>query len=135
MNRNPFENMSQVLKELLAGILLLGLVIQGGFVWLVSDKWYFTTGLWSGVVLALFMAIHMNCSIEKSLTLSEDDAQGHMQKMTAVRMAVVILVMGAVCFLKLGNGVSLFAGVLTLKFSAYFQPILHRLMEKLRKGR
>ncbi len=82
------------------------------------------------------MAVHMNYSIEQSLEMQEEDAQGYMRKMVVLRMGVMILAMAAICFLHLGSVAALFLGVLSLKFGAYLQPVLHRLNQKLcKKGR
>ncbi|MEE0420260.1 MAG: hypothetical protein UDG86_09470 [Lachnospiraceae bacterium] len=136
MIKNAVKEMSTVLKELIFGILLLGVVFQLLFVWFTSDKGSFAVGLWLGVGIAVFMAVHMNYSIEQSLEMQEEDAQGYMRKMVVLRMGVMILAMAAICFLHLGSVAALFLGVLSLKFGAYLQPVLHRLNQKLcKKGR
>lgn len=130
MIRDSIRNMGTTVKELLLGIFIFGAVIWLIFIWFVSDKAGFTLGLVLGTALSAVLAIHMNYSIEQSLELAEKDARSYMQKMTALRMGIVLIFFGAAYLLKLGNPVAIFAGLFTLKFGAYFQPFLHRLIHK-----
>lgn len=130
------KSMSSVLKELILGILLCGLIFQISLVWLADSKLLYTTGLWIGVGISAFMAIHMNHSIENALDMPEEDAAGYSRKMYALRTAVVLVLFGAACYFRLGNVVAIFLGLFTLKFGAYLQPILHKMMQKVKeKGR
>lgn len=130
MIRDSIKNMETTLKELLLGILIFGAAIWLVLIWFVSDKGGFTLGLAIGMALSAVLAIHMNYSIGQSLELAEKDAQSYMQKMSVLRMGMVLILFGAAYLLRLGNPLAIFAGLFTLKFGAYFQPLLHRLIHK-----
>ena len=53
------RRINAALPELLAGIVLYGIVLQFVGVWFMPDKLQYTIGLWIGIGLALGMAINM----------------------------------------------------------------------------
>ncbi|MDY4515716.1 MAG: ATP synthase subunit I [Lachnospiraceae bacterium] len=132
MIKDFLRRMNRTAKELICGILIFGAVIWLIFIWLASDKWSFTLGLALGVAAAMLLAVHMNYSIEQSLELTEKDAAGYMRRMVLLRTGMVVLLFAVVCLLRFGNPLAVFAGLFTLKLGAYFQPVLHRLIEKKR---
>lgn len=133
MIREKIRGLNDTARELTAGVLLSGLVMQAVGMWLTEDKLYFTAGLWTGVLLSAFMALHMNRSIQNAVSLSEEDAPGYYRKMYALRAGVVLLIFGCAVLLQFGNVISLFLGLFSLKIGAYLQPVLHKLLVKMRK--
>lgn len=118
---------NQTLLELLAGIILMGILIQLVHLIAVDEYLYHAIGLWAGVAVACFWAIHMQRSIEDALDLGEDRATKKAISSYAMRMLVSLIVLGAVIYYDLGNVFSLFVGVFLLKISAYLQPLTHKL--------
>ncbi len=116
---------NNILFELLVGIILFGIVIQIICVVVSKDYLYNSIGLWIGVAIACFMAIHMKRSIEDALDLGEEAGVKHMRKGYGTRMAVVAIAVIAVLILKLGNPIMLVIGIFPLKLSAYAQPVIH----------
>ena len=53
------RRINAALPELLAGIILYGIVLQLVGVWFMSDKMQYTVGLWIGIFLAMGMAVNM----------------------------------------------------------------------------
>ena len=128
---------NQTLLELLTGIIVLGVGIQ--IVCLIVSKNYLydAVGLWSGIGICLFSAIHMYRSIEEAVDLGEAGATKHVRLGYATRMVVTLLVAGAVIYFRIGNYVTLLIGVFPLKLAAYLQPFTHKLFQKIqhvRKG-
>lgn len=120
------------LTELIIGIILLGGIEQIVCLIFLKDYLYNAVGLWSGVLVACGMAIHLKRSIEDALDLGEDGATKHIRKSYAVRMMTAFLVMGVVVYFNLGNPLTLLAGVIPLKISAYLQPHMHKVFLKLK---
>ena len=120
---------NNILFELLLGIILFGIVIQIICIIVSSDYLYNSIGLWVGVAIACFMAIHMKRSIEDALDLGEEAGVKHMRKGYGTRMAVVAIAVVAVLILKLGNPIMLVIGIFPLKLSAYAQPVIHNALE------
>ena len=116
---------NNILIELLAGIIFYGIVEQVVCLLVSKNYLYNSIGLWCGVAVACFMAIHMKRSIEDALDLGEEDGVKFMKRSYGTRMAVVAAAVIAVLVLKIGNPIMLVIGILPLKFSAYTQPIIH----------
>ena len=66
-----------VLKELLAGIVLTGILFEAVFVWLAKDRLYFSAGLWLGIAVSIFRICHLYHGIGKSMEMSEKQAKGY----------------------------------------------------------
>lgn len=135
MMKRFLGQMSDTVRELLLGILLFGAAIWLVLIWFVPDKGSFTIGLLLGTLLAVVLGLHMNYSIGQSLEFTEKDAKSYMQKMAVLRMGMIVVVFGAAHLLRIGSPLAIFAGLFTLKFGAYFQPVLHRLIHKKEKER
>lgn len=115
------------MTELLVGIILSAAVIQIILVIFWKDYLYNAIGLWSGVAVACFMAIHLKRSIEDSLDLGEEEAEKYARKAYGTRMLVIAVALGIVISFKLGNPITLAIGIFPLKISAYTQPYMHKL--------
>ena len=115
------------LFELLVGIILSGVVLQIILAIILKDYLYNAIGLWSGVVVACFWAIHLKRSIEDSLDLGIEGAAKHARKAYMSRMLVTAVVLGIVIYFRWGNPITLIIGIFLLKISAYLQPCMHKL--------
>ncbi|MDO5422098.1 MAG: ATP synthase subunit I [Eubacteriales bacterium] len=133
--KEKIEGLHPVLKEVLAGILLVGLLFQVTLMWLADSKLSFTTGLWLGVAVSVFRICHMYYGIGEALDMTEKDAKAYSAKMAALRFLVTVAAFVAIYYLNLGNLIAVFLGMMTAKAAAYLQPLLHNVFEKLkRKG-
>lgn len=121
------------LVELLTGIVLLGVVIQIICLIVSKDYLYNAIGLWSGIAIACFSAIHMKRSIEDALDLGEEGATKHVRTAYATRMLITLLIMGIVIYFNFGNPITLLVGVFPLKISAYLQPYMNKVFLWLEK--
>ena len=116
-----------ILTELLAGIISLGIVIQIVMAIAFEDYLYNAIGLWAGIGIACFMAIHLKRSIEDELDLGEEGAMKHARTAYATRMLVTLIVLGVVIYFNLGNPITVVIGIFPLKLSAYLQPLIHKI--------
>ncbi len=132
--RKKLTELHPMLAELLLGILFFGVLLELLLIWFSSNKLLFTSGLWIGVFLSVLGVVHMYHTLDVALDLVEEDAQKHLRKGHALRFVIVIAVFLAVYYWKLGNVLAFFLGILTLKFSAYVQPVTHRILTKKKKG-
>lgn len=129
------KRINPVLPELIAGIVLYGIVLQFTGIWFVSDKQQYTLGLWIGILLASGMAVNMAVVIL-------DAVDGMASKGRAVRTGFwsvlrYIAVVGAfvaVWYFEVGNPLVMFLGVMGLKVSAYLQPFFHKCVSHMRRG-
>jgi len=130
--KKRFAALPSVLKELLLGILISGGIMQAVLMWFSSDKLLFTSGLWLGVLGAALMAVHMYQTLDEGLYMA--DAEKYIRRGYARRYSMIIVCAMAVVYLGIGNLLAFFLGLLTLKFGAYMQPMVHKILTKKKKG-
>ncbi|MCR5418677.1 MAG: hypothetical protein K6E84_07160 [Lachnospiraceae bacterium] len=123
--------MSDVLDELLCGILLCGVVCQIGLILFGKGALYHSAGLWIGIVLALIGAFHMTWSLDKALDLGAEGAVKKMRTYALLRYGVVLIVLGVMMILNFANPLTVFLGLIELKVAAYLQPFIHKAAIKL----
>ncbi len=127
------SEMNPTLRELILAILIWGVIFCLAFMWFASSKAAFAGGMAAGVVVAIFMALHMYRFIENAIDFPENDAMKYMAKGPVIRALVIILVVLATWKLG-GNLIAIFLGIMTLKIGAYTQPLLHKIIDTDRKG-
>ena len=94
---------------------------------IVGDKLNFVFGVVYGAVVAVGLVTHMYYGLQKTLYYDEDGAKKHAQKMTAIRMWIMLTaVMLAIYFSEHLHLAGVILGILSLKVSAYVQPFVHR---------
>ena len=120
------------LPGLVAGIVIFGLLVQITGVWFVEDKLGYSIGLWYGVAIGIGMAINLATVIYDAVTF---DGEGNASKRVAaksmLRYIVVAILFGILGYFEFGNLFTAFLGVMGLKFSAYAQPLLNKIVNKL----
>lgn len=136
MNRK----INETLSELLAGILVSGLVIQviqlficASYSQFAAARGPFAVGLWIGVLTAMGLAVHMYRSIDRALDMISNDAEGYMRRAYLIRTVAILGVAGITTAFKIGYVMAVFLGVLCLKFGAFLQPLMHKIWKKFRK--
>ena len=122
---------NNILLELLSGIISLGVLIQIIMAIAFENYLYNAIGLWTGIGIACFIAIHLKRSIEDSLDLGVEGAAKHARTAYATRTAITLVVIGIVIYFKVGNPFTVVLGIFPLKLSAYLQPLIHKIFLKI----
>lgn len=125
---------NSTLKELLIGIFSVGILSQIVCLIFLKRHLYHAIGLWVGIFIAAGMAIHMQRSIEDGLDLMGDAGVKHMKKAYLMRTTIVLVIMAAVMYFDWGNPITILVGVMALKVAVYLQPLVHKVLEKRKKG-
>ena len=130
------QETKQTLYELIAGIILCLILFLIGNIF-VSNRLAYTLGLLIGGIIAGFMSAHMYRALEQAMLYDEDTAAKKVQKGTILRY--LFMLAGLVAALLLPEYISVIGvalGVLSLKFSAYLQPLTHKVLQNfINKGR
>ena len=125
------RRLNDALPGLVLGIIIYGVLIQLAGVWFVEDKLRFSTGLWIGTGLAVWMAINIAQVLRDAVEIyGEDGARNRVIIKSVLRYFVVVIVFFVMMKFNLGNMVSAFIGVFGLKISAYLQPLAHKVILK-----
>ncbi len=130
------QETKQTLYELIAGIIVCFILFLLGNIF-VSNRIAYTLGLLIGSLIAGFMSIHMHHSLEQAMLYDAETAAKKVQKGTFLRF--FFMVAALVAALLLPQWISVIGvalGVLSLKFSAYLQPLTHKVLQNfINKGR
>jgi ethanolamine transporter EutH len=125
----------QTFKDLLVGIVLFGiLLLLLGIVW-PGAKLNYYSGLAIGLIVAVAMVCDMYFSLERGLTMDAKQASHYFRKKVIVRLVYIIIALIIAILIKQIQILSVLFGILTLKFSAYLQPLTHKFLIKIIKGR
>ncbi len=126
---------NSTLIELLIGVVLVGILSQIVCLIFFERHLYHGVGLWTGILISIGMAIHMQRSIEDGLDISGDAGVKHMKKAYLTRTAIVVVVMAVVMYFNWGNPITILVGITALKVAVYLQPFVHKVLEKRKERR
>lgn len=118
------------LLELVGGILFFGLLCMVIGMLLVKEPLAYGIALSIGIVLALITAYHMYKTLDRALT-SGRNASKMITSASLIRYVGIFLVLGVILWTDRLNPLVTFMGVMTLKVSAYLQPLTHKFFNKL----
>ena len=119
-----------VVKDMTLIMIVYGLLIQVICFFVAGDLLKATVGLWIGIVTAVLMLRNMRDSLNEALDLGEAGARKYVQSAYMKRYIAVVVVFVVVSLLDIANVLTLLAGVMGLKVSAYLQPIKHKIFSK-----
>lgn len=126
------RRINEALPQLIAGILIYGVVVWIAGVWFVEDKAGYSIGLWYGVAIAIGMAVNMAYVIYDAVTFDgESNANSRVVVKSMLRYVVVAILFCILGFFEFGNIIAAFIGAMGLKISAYMQPLLTKLINQL----
>lgn len=130
------QETKQTLYELITGIIFCLLLFLLGNIF-VSNRLAYTLGVLIGCIIAGFMSVHMYRALELAMLYDEKTAAKKVQKGTALRYFVMLAGLAAAILLpRYISVVGVAIGVLSLKFSAYLQPLTHKVLKNfINKGR
>ncbi len=130
------QNTKQTLYELLAGVVLCFILFLTGNIF-ASNRLAYTVGLLLGCIIAAVMSTHMYRALEQAMLYDAETAAKKVQKGTILRY--LLMLAGLAAALLLPEYISIIGvalGVLSLKFSAYLQPLTHKVLQNfINKGR
>lgn len=124
------RKINRTLLEMHIGMLFFGVVCQITGMWFVEDQAAYAVSLWFGVAFALAGSIHMCRTLDRAL-LSGQSASGIVTRGYLFRYALVVVVMVITAVTEVMNPLVFFLGYMSLKVTAYLQPITHKLCNKL----
>ncbi len=126
----------QTLWELIIGTLFCVLLFMLGNL-LVNNPLSYTLGLILGGIVSVLMSFHMYNSLLQAILYDQETAEKKVKIASLIRMIfMVIALIIAVVLPQYISLVGVALGILSLKFSAYLQPLTHKVLKKIRnKGR
>lgn len=124
---------NSTLLEMWVGIVIFCTVCQLSIVWFLEDKAGFSIGLWLGGLVAMIATLHLSISLERALDYDEGGAKKHMVIQNMVRYFVLIIFLAILMITDFANPLAAFLGVMGIKMGAYLQPLIHKVIGKMKK--
>lgn len=126
------KRLNDALPGLVFGIVIYGVIIQFTGMWFVNDKVSYTIGLWYGIAIAIGIAINLAMVIYDSVDMAgQKNANRKIIAKSVLRYVVVVILFMILGYFQFGNLYTAFIGVLGVKLSAYAQPLLYKVADKL----
>ncbi|MGN0376425.1 MAG: hypothetical protein ACI4ED_02200 [Suilimivivens sp.] len=122
--------MNRTLFELETGILIFGIICQL-VILPFEERADYSTGLWIGILTALFAAWHMWRGLDRGLDLGEKGAVSYLGRQNIIRYVLIVIILILTAVTGLGNPLTAFIGVMGLKVSAYMQPFTGKISKLL----
>ena len=123
---DKLKKADRALLELVTGILVFALIAQLTGLLFPINKMMYSAGLWMGIAVALFSAIHMWHSLQKAFSLDEKGAAGVMAWGYVLRYLITGAMLILLFYTGIGYPLAGFLGILGLKAGAYLQPLTHK---------
>lgn len=125
---------NKTLQELLAGIVLFGILCEIFLLIISKNRMYSSIGLLVGIIISLACSIHMAWGIEIAIVLDEKSSIAITRKYTVIRYLIMCAGLIVIGVTNIGNPVTLILGYLGLKMGAYLNPIIHKIFSNIFGG-
>lgn len=119
----------RTLLEMYLGQLLFGIVCQLAGFFLAKEQGRYAASLWLGVLFALVAGKHMADTLDRALQQGENAAK-IVTRGYIFRYAAILLVLVIAALTEALNPLVVFLGYMSLKVTAYLQPLTHKLLLK-----
>ena len=120
------RNKNRTLLEMHIGIVFWGLVCQVAGLFWAKDLWYYSISLWFGIIFAFVASIHMYKTLDRALWY-EQDAAKLVSRGYWFRYAAAMVIFAVIGFTGVMQVLVVFLGYMSLKVTAYLQPLTHKL--------
>ncbi len=125
---------NETLQELLLGIAATGFLMAALLFLFTKRKVYYGAGALVGVLVAAILAIHLAYTLDDSLGLPEKAATADIRKETIIRYVFTCVVVAVIGITDILSPVTCIFGIFTLKFGAYLQPLVLRILGRYNKS-
>lgn len=121
---------NRTLLEMQAGMIFFGIVCQIVGAFAAEKQLEYAVSLWFGIAFAFAACLHMYRTLDKALWYGAD-ASKMVTRGYLFRYGMITIVLVIICVTKVMNPLVVFLGYMSLKVTAYIQPITHKLCNKL----
>ena len=126
------EKLHPTLIELWIGIVIWSILISGIGVWFCKDKTAWFAGIAFGALTACGLAFYMTKSVSR---LVDDLDAGRGDKVirssAMIRLFLAAAAIAIACFVPFFNPIGTFLGILSLKFAAYSNGLVHAVTKRI----
>lgn len=120
----------QTIKEIYIGIGIYGALFMILGLIFVKPRWIYAIALIVGLILAMVLTYSIFLSLDKALDMSSDKARSHATTHSILRLVAEMIIMIIAIMIDWAAFVGVVVGMLGLKVSAYFNPLLKSFFNK-----
>ena len=128
---DTLKGLNRTLLEMHIGIIFCGIVCQLVGLFVVKNQAMYARSLWFGIFFAAINAIQMYRSLDRALDFDEKTATKMIYRSYLIRYISVAVILLIVMITEVMNPLVVFMGYMSLKVTAFLQPITHKLCNKL----
>lgn len=126
------KKIDPTLFDLCLGIFFYGVIFEIILLFF-SRKASYSIGLWIGVILAIAGSVHMWWSLNRGMEMASKDAGKTVGVNNLVRYFVLVVVILVLIYADFANPILTFCGYMGMKISAYLNPMIRKVREKVFK--
>ncbi len=126
MGNKDMKEEVQTLIDIIVGIVLVSALIAGISLAVTGGDYRFSLGVLLGAICAVGVLYHMYRGLNIALDMGAA-GEKYTQRQSVMRMGIMSLVVVLAIFLnRYIHAAGVVIGLLTLKVSAYLQPVIHK---------
>ncbi len=126
------KNENSTLIAMIIGVGIFFLIATIPVLIFTNDKLKGWLGLLGGSVMSILMILHMNYTLTRS-TYMEKNQSAYLSGNSVARLLVVGVILAVTVITGWANYWTMFVGLMGLKFSAYAQPLITRIINKIKE--
>ena len=113
------------------GMLFFGAVCQAAGTLLAGDQGLYAKSLWFGIAMGITASVHMYRTMERAMGSGEEAAGRIVTGGYYFRYAMAVIIFAIISVTEIMNPLVVFLGYMSLKVTAYLQPITHKVCNRL----
>lgn len=117
------NQVKETITGFLIGIIIYAVMIEAVGIFFSEDIFSYTLGLLFGIVIAVFLMIHMAKTLDKALDLPEAQATKYVRKQSFLRLFIMLLALIISIVIDWFNFIAVVLGMLGLKIGALIAPV------------
>ena len=125
------DSLKRTVLEIIIGILSWGTLFEIGGLILAKNRVTYSVGMLCGILIAVGLTVHMAYNVNNALDWEPEIAKKEVRKGATFRYLAVVVITVLLAYFKIGDILSCFLGIMTLKTAAYVQPYVHKLLNKI----
>ncbi len=125
------KKINRTVLEMQMGTLFLGMVCQIAGALIVDDQKLYACSLWFGICLSMVSCVHIYRTLDMALDFDEKNATKIITRGYLTRYVLLVVILSIIMVTGIMNPLVVFMAYMSLKVTAYLQPVTHKLCNKM----
>lgn len=129
--KNRLKGINRTFLEMQTGLIVWGIICNGVGAFFVKNQSMYAKSIWFGIIFALASNFHMYRNLDRALDFDEKNATKLIFRGYVTRYFIFALILGILMYTNVLNPLVVFLAYMGLKMTAYMQPIIHIIYNKI----